>query len=306
MASLIAPTDHSINNQDLKNNKIKSTASEMSTPIRLFGVIIGDLVQFDNPFWRLYHLLRDILEYTLAKTLPRNTGQRIKVLIEQYQLLYMESTGDTLKPKDYILQHSADVFNQSGPPAHLSSIRFQAKHLDLTGSASVNMSRVNICHSLAIKHQISLCYKFLANEKITPSLQTGPGDLLECNHHDPYYNLPTDLQSMKQYFVANWIEYQGTIFKPGMALVLDTHSDDFLLVFGKIERILIFDDTLNTFCFICNYYDNLGAYSHVGAHKVKETQEKVCVKLQDLLDPLPVYAHTMADGKKYVILRYEI
>lgn len=37
------------------------TSSEILCFIRLFGVIVGDLVNEDNPYWQLYLLMRKYL-----------------------------------------------------------------------------------------------------------------------------------------------------------------------------------------------------------------------------------------------------
>lgn len=74
-----------------------------------------------------------------------------------------------------------------------------------------------------------------------------------------------------------------------MALVLSSNNDDLSFVFGKIQRILLFDSIPNYPVFNCKHYNNLGLNDHVAAYEIEETEEKVCVEAINLLHPWPVY-----------------
>ncbi|XP_046405832.1 uncharacterized protein LOC124170865 isoform X1 [Ischnura elegans] len=283
-----------------KGNKLAMTSSEMLCFVRLLGVIIGDLVSENNPYWELYVVLRQIIEILVAKRVPKDIVGLLRVLIEEHHALYLRLTGDTLKPKHHLLTHYPLIFEESGPVGNLSCIRFEAKHRDSTRAASVNMSRRNISHTLAVKHQLSMCYRLAANEGILPKPLHGPCDMLEVNGLvEWYHTLPASLRDRKV-LSPSWIEYKGTKYKPGMVLV--TGAKDLCPTFAEIRFILI-DDMPN---FICVELKNLGLNEHVLGYEVIHSSEWVCIGMNQLLDPLPLYAFTMANGEKYVVLRYAI
>ncbi|CAG5085110.1 Protein of unknown function [Cotesia congregata] len=61
-----------IREEDIKNeSKLKMTASELTTFVKLFGILIKDLVDKSNPCWDLYVLLPEIFDFTLAKKVTK-------------------------------------------------------------------------------------------------------------------------------------------------------------------------------------------------------------------------------------------
>ena len=288
-----------------KNRKLKMTATEMLCFVKLFGVIVGDLVSSTNRFWKLYILLRQILDIALAKRLSGNIALILKVLIEEHHQLYIDLTKETLKPKFHIFDHSPEIFLQSGPLSNLSSIRFEARHRELIGPASVNMCRANICHSVAVKNQLSMCYRFLENESILPTMLVGSATVLKLDATVRFYSLlPSEIRDIGEWVSVNWVEYKGTTFKPKMFLIIG--AEDLTPIFGEITNVLVFNQMPDSPIFICNCYTTLGLNDHVLGYEVELTREQVSVKPRDLLDPLPVYAYMMANGERYIILRYSI
>lgn len=111
--------------------------------------------------------MREILDIILAKRLSKSSISCLKILIQEHHELFIFLTGKILTPKMHILTHCPRIIKQSGPTSHLSTIRNEAKHRDLTQAAGANMSRMNIAYSLAVKHQMSMCHRFLSKEGLT-------------------------------------------------------------------------------------------------------------------------------------------
>jgi len=286
-----------------KKQKLKMTGSEILCFVRLFGVIVGDLVNEENQFWQLYLLLRQIMDIVLAKRLYKGAAFQLKALIEEHHRLFVSLTGKCLTPKMHFFIHYPRVIAESGPISHLSTIRKEAKHRDLTQSARSNMSRVNIAHSLAVKHQLGMCYRFISKEGIIPDTQIGSGQILYLNEILPFFeNLSIDIRGT-ECMSSNWVQYKGTIYKKGM--VVATGAYNLCPNFGKIKLIL---HSSYDACpiLVCNVLKNIGLYEHVLGYEIDETDDWLCIKLSDLLDYKPLYAHTMATGKKIVVLHYSI
>ena len=133
------------------------TASEMLCFIRHFGVLIGDRVHESDPFWMLFLSLRKIVDITFSKTVSSGDAVVLEVLVEEHRL-WLQTSKDTLKPKFHFAIHYKRVILQSGPLAHLSCMRFEAKHQYLKTYANAMKSRVNVIFSLATKNQLDFCH----------------------------------------------------------------------------------------------------------------------------------------------------
>lgn len=71
-----------INNDFATKSKLKMTVSEMLIFCRLFGVIIGHRVKsYNDPFWKLYLLLKEILELLQSRSVSNDFASAFKVLI---------------------------------------------------------------------------------------------------------------------------------------------------------------------------------------------------------------------------------
>lgn len=247
--------------------------------------------------------MRQIIDIILAKKLSKKSISRLKILIQEHHELFISLTGLTLTPKMHILTHYPRIIEQSGPTSHLSTIRNEAKNRDLTQAAGANMSRLNIAYSLAVKHQMGMCHRFLSKEVLMPDIQTGPGHIMTLDDTLPFiFALPFELRGTDcMYF--KWIDYKGTTYKLGMVVVVD--AQDLCPQFGEIVTIIANSHDVCPLL-VCTMLLNIGLSEHVLGYEVESTQDWICIKICDLLDSNPLYAHTIANGEKYVTLDYSI
>lgn len=162
-----------ITEKRLKKGKLKMTASEMICFVRLFGLMIGAFVPAGDPYWELYNILRDILDIVLAKTLSKNTDPYINQIVQDHNATYLQLTKGTLKPKMHHIIHYGRIFHMSGPFAHYSCMRFEAKHKDLKKWASANNCRINLAHFLAVKHQMAFSCRLMLKEGFSSTTVKG-------------------------------------------------------------------------------------------------------------------------------------
>lgn len=290
----------------LKKSKLKMTASEMFTFVKLLGLLIGDFVPTDNPFWQLYLLLRQIVEITHSKILDRQSSILMNTLVKDHHMLYLQICNDRLKPKHHHLLHFGRVFDMVGPVSHLSCMRFEAFHHNLKKSATVNMCRINLAHSVATKEQLNFCYRIIANNSILSTINVGPGAIVNLQSHLKYeafrFSLP-QIQNEPKYFSPNWIVYKGTRYQPKMCLLIGI--DDILCpIFGEIETIIMNNN--NEAIFICQMLHTIGYCEHVRGYEIQQSDFMHCIKTDDLIDPLPLYGHLTCTGERHIILEYII
>ncbi|CAD6224369.1 GSCOCG00011773001-RA-CDS [Cotesia congregata] len=290
-----------IREEDIKNeSKLKMTASELTTFVKLFGILIKDLVDKSNPCWDLYVLLPEIFDFTLAKKVTKEQILGFESVIRRHHLLYIELTGKNLKPKHHFLLHYPEVCEQSGPISHVSSIRSESKHTHLTGSASVNRCRINIPLSVAKKHQLMMNFLTISDKCLMPTIIFGPISPLELNLFD-YCNLPNVLRD-RNISVTKWVEFKNIKYTPKMLVLV--RYENLMPVFAEIDAIVTVNDNVNNVYLLCNYLIVLGYHEHVVGYEVMRSNSVVWINIEDLRNIFSLFVHTSLDDELYVILNY--
>ena len=298
-----------ISRDSLQNGTLKMSASEATLFLRHLGVILGDLMCKWSPaarnLWSIYICLMRLVEVIFAKTVPKSVSQTFPILVKEFLSVWMEF-GNEILPKFHFLLHYATVFQQSGPVSHQSVIRHEAKHREFKRYAKSSMSRVNLPHSLAIKHQFMMCSRFIANKGILPETEVGPMEEVVLSEDDHYFeffsSLPDVFRVKESVFVPNWVNYKGTRYSPLMVLVVDRDESTGWPIFGKVQFILL--DDANTPIFVCIRLKTMGFSDPRFAYQVCSSSEWLCVKFDDLVDPMPVFNVKDFAGNFYVVLRY--
>ncbi|KAJ1523120.1 hypothetical protein ONE63_001013 [Megalurothrips usitatus] len=294
-----------VSNDVTSRRKLKMSGSETLLFVKLFGVLVGDKVPIDNMYWKLYLKLLELLDICLSKNLSVGQYEYLKVLVKEFNEMYVQTTGDTLKAKMHLLVHYATVFRQSGPFSGMSTKRYESKHRSLTIPAHATESRRNICLTVAIQHQLNLCHRFMSKVSILPQTELGPcSELLISDFDNETFvnSLPDCIRTLKCFLSPEWVQLKGTEYRPAMVLLLGI-SDCGGPCFGVLEAIISHSTGL---VFIHSCIDLVGFDEHVHGYEVQVTDKWSCVNPLDLYDPLPLSIYHSCKGIKYVILRYKL
>lgn len=291
----------------LGKSKLKMTASEMMLFVRLFGIFVGDIADENDEFWQLYLLLYDIFSIIQTKRLPSDIGNVLQVLIKEHNELYLKISGERLKPKHHFLLHYPTIFKYLGPFANVSCMRFEAMHKRLKAYCTATMSRKNLLLSLATKFQLALCYRFILQSSIFPSLLTGSGDIVDLSELPQYSffksSLPHFLKISPKTFSVKWIEWKSFRYKLGCALIIGLDNSGGLR-FGRIKIILLHESEP---LFICSPIFNIGLNLHVRGYEIEYDDKDnnwFCIKVSELVDYEPLYIYQMANGEQYIVFKY--
>ncbi|XP_044011924.1 uncharacterized protein LOC122854951 isoform X1 [Aphidius gifuensis] len=150
--------------QITKKKSIIMSASEMLTLIRHFSLIIGHYINKNDKLWEIFLLLKDIIDICTSYYLDCDTHLTLSEIITDYLTLRNNFFPNSMKPKHHFLLHYPRVLFLTGSLSRISTIRFEAKHRDGKRTSAVAISRLNVCKTIAIKHQLQLNYRFLMNE----------------------------------------------------------------------------------------------------------------------------------------------
>lgn len=281
----------------VQNEVIIISASEMKYLVLNLCVIVGDLVPTNNKVWSLYLLLRQILCIVTLKALNTQTIDLLETLITEYLTLHIKLFPNSLKSKHHNLIHYPRIMRKYGPLKYMSCIRFEAKHKEIKENSKICKTRINPSFTLALRHQLQLCYRFLDNEGLADHISLGAviSKLHLINNYERFKKLlPCD--TFKDYDVVKWIILNGVKYYIDAVICVNNNSVNF--VFGKVKYIII--NTSKSIFFLYNKLITVSYHGHLCAFEIIETQEWGFMSHKDLLDCEIYYAHVTTDKKSYV------
>lgn len=226
------PIFYSVGKKGGQKIKIRQSASEMMCLIRYFGLMVGDLVFAKNTYWKLYLVLRKMVGIMTSPKLDRGQIQNLTELIKQHNKQYLRLFGK-LKPKMHFLLHYPGIMLLLGPDVHFSAMKFERKNKELKEFATATTSNINLPLSIAIRHQLNLCYK----TELCPHIEKDIilGTIHNTNAHTDLKNLISTLPDGVPTYTLKEIEILGKKISKGTVIVSRISEDG--PTFGKVKNI---------------------------------------------------------------------
>jgi len=210
--------NHTVDSVDRLNMK----AIEMLRFVQNFAMICGNIIPEDDTVWGFYLTLRSILDLLFATRITTGELQLLQVLISEHHELYVDLFHDSLKPKHHFMVHYIRSIQLLGPLCWLWCMLFESKHGEAKKTASIVCNFKNICKSLSQKHQLKMCYRFLAKESLTDDdlvVGTGVPLVVDSTSTGDIAMFLAKIGITGQLFCANWITFNGTSYRPGHYLL---------------------------------------------------------------------------------------
>jgi len=297
-------TPPKINLNNLINGNVIMSASEMLCLLRYFALIIGDLVPRDTEVWRLYILLRKIVDLYCARQIQPECSVLLNSLVAEHNSLYLIIFKSHLKPKYHFMTHYGQLLLKNGPIILTSSIRFEEKHKVLKAYANSIACRINLGHTLSYKLQLQMTSRFLTCRGLKPDLKLPNKSCSDINSIYTVFqfvNLPVELKCN-----SSWLKYKGLFYKTGMVVVLKVNLEMYL--FGEICGMIIGKSRIPYF--IIKPMCTIGFDTHFYAFEIEKnsssSSELTGCYITNLPDPTPTITRVLANGKIYVALKYAL
>lgn len=235
--------------------------------IKYFGIIMGDLIDEDDPHWKLYLYLRKIVDIIFSPRITTKLAEELSDVIEKHNSLYISLFG-CLKPKLHLLVHYARISIEFGPLLFLACMRLEAKHKEFKAVVTATSCSKNLLKTIAIKQILKMCTTIneLANER---HLILGSVDVKA-------QNIDASLK------FVNFIISKGTRYTKGTILV--TNNLGVEKEFGRIVNIG-FNET--NIVFYLQSFEELYFDSHIYAYAIDAKKSMVRLSLSELPDILP-------------------
>jgi len=190
-----------LSSENLYKIKWKMSSIETLHYIRYFSCLISHKIPDDDKHWRLYVLLRRVLDFAMTDSVDTNICDRLRRTVKEFNDLYLQLSPTPLKPKFHHLIHYAGIMEKLGPLCNLWSMRYESKHRVAKIAARSSANRINICKSLAIKNQLQLNHLFLENK--LPSKFQYSRKIKKVNSTKSQYYDKTRLMSQDGYYVKD-------------------------------------------------------------------------------------------------------
>lgn len=299
-----------ITKEHISNDEsLKFSASEMLCLVRYFPLMVGHKVKEDSEAWKLFLLLREIVDLLFSPKFSKCDLPKLEELISEHHEMYIALSGRPLRPKYHNIVHAVRVIKAVGPLKPLSAMRWEAKYKEYRQAANATSCRKKISHTLAMKQSLKMCTRFLGKRGLVNRFSYSPFcEAVDVRHIDHYENFehrlpPEELGS--KWNVVKWVVINGTLYKPGMVVVISV--SDFFPCFGVIEVISVTDD--HQARFLTTELLTVSFNSHLHSYHVKDPVSWDCftfVNQKDLITFCPAHKRLFCDGQSYVSLRYPV
>lgn len=239
------PTEMSQSVLKSKDSVIKQSASEMWCLVQHLPLLIGDKVPEDDSHWQLLISLLHVMSLVFAPCIPEGSLHFLERVIEEHLELFVELYPDkNVKPKQHYLLHYPRCIRLIGPLVRFWCMRFEAKHNFFRRLSHIVCNFKNICKTMALRHQMFMCYRFYSREHIDAKLlQVGNGYVTLLLNFKDGAKISEQMGNVGLYqeiFRASWISVHGTTYRPGLCVVLEIDSEG-LPLFGHIKYIFVLD-----------------------------------------------------------------
>lgn len=239
-----------------KNKNLNQNASQMRCLFRHIPFIFADLLSTEDSAKRKWvHNAWKIIEYLLkidqvvSSTVVRDEdAQNLEIYIDKF-LKHMKITFDAgIIPKLHHLIHYPNTYKVMGPVGRLQVMRGDAKHQSFTRYAKRTNNFINICKSLAEKHQLAMASTLRSNtfdDKITVGKKSVYFAANSCRlkvEFDGHHNLFCDrFKNLNNVIIKDYLIVNSSYMKKGLFIVYGDHMQ-------KIEAILKYEASYVLLC----------------------------------------------------------
>lgn len=275
-----------ISAENIKLHHLKYSSSEIKVLMKYLPILIGDLVTENDENWLFFLLLRDICSIIFNYVVTPDCIVQVEEMIKRHHSWYQKLYKRTLIPKHHHMVHYPNIMRLVGPLRNLWSMRGESKHKVMKKIAASTTSRVNICFTVATRHQLAFANLLLKNKGLQTKTETSPPILNASTLYTPYNEiLKSCFPSEDKQTSFNWVQIKNIKYKKHMLLVLKINSEG-NPEFGIIKEIF-FSLVRNNYFFICQEYDTLYFDEHLSSFVINKRDTFCIVFYESLIECKP-------------------
>jgi hypothetical protein len=255
--------------RDPQKTSLNQKASQTKCLVSILPFLIGNEVPENDTMWKLYLLLRDIIDLVFADVCSVSDSVYLKCKIEDHHSLFRAVFPDrNMIPKHHIMIHYLQVMRKVGPLLRCSSIRFEAKHNESKRLCGVVCCFKDICKTVVQRHQINQCVRIAAGNCAMYEVKVQKVEICTVNElpeADTVLLSVAGLQRFDDISHATFVSVCGTEYRKNMVIVVDVGDEP---SFCRIVRCLVVSD--KTVYFVCQDLRIMYHNSHMHAYVVEQ------------------------------------
>ena len=153
-----------------------------------------------------------------------------------------------------------------------------------------------------------VCHTLLSGQLFNHDFEVGPGSTILLGTLENFKKVKSRFDGVAVFtevYLASWIKYKGTRYRPGMTLWI-SHSVDGEPEFGTIQKMVLLNSKVQL---IVKRWDTTGFERHLFAFTVSPTSEIDAVDINSIADYHPLHivrSHKENDNDHYISLRYRL
>lgn len=155
-------------------------------------------------------------------------------MIQKYNKLYLELFGE-LKPKMHIILHYVRIMKLYGPVIHFSANMFERKNRKLKEIALGTTCSVNLPTTIALRHQLQLCYSNEFSPLMMNDIILGP--IENINLTSTFRRFAPYLPANSEVVTLKFIEVLGKKYREGTIMIVSYKND--LPQFAKVKTLYL-------------------------------------------------------------------
>ncbi|XP_065673880.1 uncharacterized protein LOC136090831 [Hydra vulgaris] len=289
-----------------KDKRLGINATQSWCLGRFFCLLLGDVVETDNQYCHLIHLLMEICGIIFVPKLTVHLITYLTEMISVHHNLFTEIiSGHTVIPKQHFLIHYPTKMLQLGPSPSYWCMRFEGKHAPAKEQCHILHNFKNVCKSIAWRQQLQL-HLHLSNFASILSIEVGPGfEIMPACLPLPI-SVFSEIPLYEEWFCANYVIKDGVKYMPDYIVVLGI-TKLCLPRFGKILYLLVRENEciLIVKIYFTKHYD-----AHIAGYNVCKTilSKYKVVKIDNLFDSHVLSLSTgfrKYSNESFVITRHE-
>ncbi|RUM28374.1 MAG: hypothetical protein DSY42_08515 [Aquifex sp.] len=207
---------------------VKQEAAQMWCLLRLLPLLVGHRVPVENSKWEVLLKLLDSSHYICAPSIYRHEVAIMEECITDFiNSFQVEFPDQAVKPKLHYMSHYPQQTLQFGPLVHCWTLWFEGKHSYFKSINRITKNKVNICKTLAHRHQMHQltkgpftnyldANKMEHQETYTLNMSEMPSEVKECLH---------TVKHMEHILAVKSVTYDGITYSSGLCVTLGENGD---------------------------------------------------------------------------------
>lgn len=240
-------------------------AVQMWALLRFLPLILGDLIPFDNPYWKFILHLSELVDFVFAPVLTKGAVCYLRGLIAEHLRQFKELFGPSvkLKPKHHLLVHIPSAILKNGPMVGMSCLGYEMKNSFFKRSAGIVCNFKNISKTLAYRHQYNAFHARTSKQFLRNTVYIGNRtyEALRAGNLEFFSHLcDVHCDDSDEIVVATQVTVGSVTYRKGVFLLLTIDEFD-VAVFGSVVALVSLRDSESWYVVMHRYRT-----SHFNAH----------------------------------------